>query len=93
MSLILREWKFASNLFGQLLNLLRFINVYIHHVCYYLPECYLLVFRIENTVDGWGHFLLKNAKSQYVSRYRRISSGSETETDPNIYYSLIIRYT
>ena len=55
----------------------------------------MLSISIQDWEHSWrmGHFLLKNAKSQYVSRYRRISSGSETETDPNIYYSFIIRYT
>ena len=55
----------------------------------------MLSISIQDWEHSWrmGHFLLKNAKSQYVSRYRRISSGSKTETNPNIYYSFIIRYT
>ena len=62
MSLILREFewkiciKLGPSIFGRLsINLLIFINVYIHLCtsCLLLPECYLLVFRIENAVDGW----------------------------------------
>ena len=60
-SLILREfeWKFASNLielriFSFLIyNFVIYISKCFSTSCPLLPECYLLVFRIENTVDGW----------------------------------------
>ena len=59
MSLILREfeWKFALNLIEtqNIWPAPSFTYIYkcLYTSCLLLPECYLLVFRIENTVDGW----------------------------------------
>ena len=59
MSLILREleWKFALNLIEtqNIWPATSFTYIYkcLYTSCLLLPECYLLVFRIENTVDGW----------------------------------------
>ena len=50
----------------------------ISYIQEHITECYLLVFRIENTVDGWDISYSKMPSLSMLADIGRISSGTET---------------